>query len=97
MKPPTIFTERKPTSRLESNNPSLHRTQGGSLTAPAPRGSTTPFLDVFGMSLEDFYASLAQYPAVTSGEDWFEEDVIDASVVMPNKGLTLAGILQSAN
>lgn len=67
------------------------------LTAPAPRGSTTPFLDVFGMSLEDFYASLAQYPAVTSGEDWFEGDVIDASVVMPNKGLTLAGILQSAN
>jgi hypothetical protein len=49
------------------------------------------------MSLEDFYASLAQYPAVTSGEDWFEGDVIDASVVMPNKGLTLAGILQSAN
>ena len=67
------------------------------LKAPAPRFSETPFLDVFGMSLEDFYASLAQYPAVASGEDWFEGDVIDASVVMPSKGLTLEEILQPAN
>jgi len=67
------------------------------LKAPAPRGSETPFLDVFGMSLEDFYASLAQYPAVASGEDWFEGDVIDASVVMPSKGLTLEDILSSSD
>lgn len=67
------------------------------LKAPAPSGSETPFLDVFGMSLEDFYASLAQYPAVASSEDWFEGDVIDASVVMPSKGLTLEEILQPAN
>ena len=64
------------------------------LKAPAPRGSETPFLDVFGMSLEDFYASLAQYPAVASGEDWFEGTVVDASAVMPSKGLTLGEILQ---
>ena len=67
------------------------------LKAPAPRGSETPFLDVFGMSLEDFYALLAQYPAVASGEDWFEGTVVDASAVMPSKGLTLEGILQPAN
>ena len=67
------------------------------LKAGAPRNSETPFLDVFGMSLEDFYASLAQYPAVASGEDWLEGDVIDASVVMPSKGLTLEEILQPAN
>jgi len=67
------------------------------LKAPAPRNSETPFLDVFGMSLEEFYASLAQYPTVASGEDWFEGDVIDASAVMPSKGLTLEGILQPAN
>ena len=48
------------------------------------------------MSLEDFYASLAQYPAVASGEDWFDGEVIDASVVMPSKGLTLEEILQTA-
>ena len=66
------------------------------LKAPAPRGSETPFLDVFGMSLEDFYASLAQYPAVESGEDWFEGTEVDASVVMPSKGLTLEEILQPA-
>ena len=30
-RPPT-FTQRRPTSRLESNEPSLHRTQGGSVT-----------------------------------------------------------------
>ena len=28
------------------------------------------------MSLEDFYASLAQFSAAESGEDWFEGDVI---------------------
>ena len=67
------------------------------LKAGAPRNSETPFLDVFGMSLEDFYASLAQYPAVASGEDWLEGDVIDVSVVMPSKGLTLEEILQPAN
>lgn len=66
------------------------------LKAPAPSGSETPFLDVFGMSLEEFYTSLAQYPTVASGEDWFEGDVIDASVVMPSKGLTLEEILQPA-
>ena len=48
------------------------------------------------MSLEDFYASLAQFSAAESGEDWFEGDVIDASVVMPSKGLTLEEILQPA-
>jgi hypothetical protein len=67
------------------------------LKAGAPRNSETPFLDVFGMSLEDFYASLAQYPAVASGEDWFEGTVVDASAVMPSQGLTLEGILQPAN
>ena len=67
------------------------------LKAPAPRGSETPFLDVFGMSLEDFYASLAQYPAVASGEDWFEGTVVDASVIMPSKGLTLKEILSSSD
>ena len=66
------------------------------LTAPAPQGSQTPFQDVFGMSLEEFYTSLAQYPAVASGEDWFEGDVIDASVVMPTTSLSLEEILQSA-
>ncbi|MEJ6493215.1 MAG: hypothetical protein QNM01_01175 [Actinomycetes bacterium] len=66
------------------------------LTAPASRGSDTPFLDAFGMSLEDFYASLDQYPAVESGEDWFEGTVVDASVVMPSKGLTLEEIMQPA-
>ena len=66
------------------------------LTSPDPRGSETPFLDVFGMSLEEFYASLAQYPAVESGEDWFEGTEVDASVVMPSKGLSLEEILQPA-
>ena len=49
------------------------------------------------MSLEDVYASLAQFPAAESGEDWFEGDVIDASVVMPSKGLTLKDILSSSD
>ena len=66
------------------------------LTAPAPRGSDTPFQDVFGMSLEEFYVSLAQYPAVSSVEDWFEGDVIDASPVIPSTSLSLDEILQSA-
>ena len=39
------------------------------LTAPAAPGSETPFLDVFGMTREEFYSSLAQYPATESGED----------------------------
>lgn len=66
------------------------------LTAPAPQGSDTPFQDVFAMSLEEFYVSLARYPAVASGEDWFEGDVIDASAVMPSTGLSLEEILRSA-
>jgi len=66
------------------------------LTSPDPRGSETPFMDVFGMTLEDFYTSLAQYPAVQSGQAWFTGNVIDASVVMPSKGLTLEEILQPA-
>ena len=66
------------------------------LTASASSGSGTPFLDVFGMSLEDFYTSLAQYPAIASTEDWFEGTVIDASGVMPSKSLTLDEILQPA-
>ena len=67
------------------------------LKAPAPRGSETPFLDVFEMSLEEFYTSLAQYPAVESVDDSFEGDVIDASVVMPSQGLTLEDILSSSD
>ena len=49
------------------------------------------------MSLEDFYASLAQFSEAESGEDWFEGDVIDALVVMPSKGLTLEEILSSSD
>ena len=79
----------------------LQKTQGVSeaqafsliLTAPAKPNSATPFLDVFGMTSEDFYTSLNQYPAVDSDEDWFEGDVVDASDVMPSKDLTLAKIL----
>lgn len=67
------------------------------LKAPALRGSETPFLDVFGMSLEEFYTSLARYPAVAGGEDWSEVNVIDASVVIPSGSLTLEEILQPAN
>jgi len=48
------------------------------------------------MTVEDFYNSLAQYSAVESGEDWFEGTVLDASVVMPSKDLTLTAILQPA-
>ena len=66
------------------------------LTAPATQGSDKPFQDVFGMSLEEFYVSLAQYPAVSSVEDWFEGDVIDASPVIPSSSLSLDEILQSA-
>ena len=66
------------------------------MTASASSGSDTPFLDVFGMSLEDFYTSLAQYRAKESADDWFEGTVIDASVVMPSKSLTLDEILQPA-
>ena len=67
------------------------------LTAPAQRKSGTPFQNVFGMSAEDFYATLDQYRAVESGEDWFEGTVVDASSVMPSQDLTLAGILQSSD
>jgi hypothetical protein len=66
------------------------------LTAPAQPGSGTPFLDVFGMTVEDFYTSLGQYPAIASGEDWFEGDVVDASTVMPSQDLTLTEILLSS-
>lgn len=64
------------------------------LNPPAKPDSETPFLDVFGITLEAFYASLAQYPAIESGEDWFEGTVLDASAVMPSKDLTLTAILQ---
>jgi hypothetical protein len=64
------------------------------LSAPAKPSSATPFLDVFGMTSEDFYTSLNQYPAVESGENWFEGDVVDASDVMPSRDLTLAEILE---
>lgn len=64
------------------------------LNPPAKPDSETPFLDVFGVSLDAFYTSLAQYPAVESGEDWFEGTVVEASVVMPSKDLTLTAILQ---
>ena len=64
------------------------------LTAPAAPESETPFLDVFGMTREEFYSSLAQYPAMESGEDWFEGDVVDASDVMPSNDLTLERILE---
>jgi hypothetical protein len=66
------------------------------LTAAGMRYSATAFQDVFGMTAEDFYNSLAQYSAVESGEDWFEGTVLDASVVMPSKDLTLTAILQPA-
>ena len=64
------------------------------LNPPAKPDSETAFFDVFGISLKDFYTSLAQYPAVESGEDWFEGKVVKASVVMPSKDLTLTAILQ---
>ena len=64
------------------------------LNPPAKPDSETAFLDVFGISLDAFYTSLAQYPAVESGEDWFEGTVVKASVVMPSKDLTLTAILQ---
>jgi hypothetical protein len=64
------------------------------LNPPAKPDSETPFLDVFGITLEAFYASLAQYPAIESGEDWFEGTMLDASAVMPSKDLTLTAILQ---
>ena len=66
------------------------------LTAAGMRYSATAFQEVFGMTAEDFYISLAQYSAVESGEDWFEGTVLDASVVMPSKDLTLTAILQPA-
>jgi hypothetical protein len=66
------------------------------LRAPAPRDSETPFQDVFGMSLEEVYTSLAKYPVVASNEDWFEGNVIEAPEVMPSKGLSLDEILQAA-
>ena len=66
------------------------------LNPPAKPDSETPFPDVFGIMLEAFYTYLAQYPAVESGEDWFEGTVVDASVVMPSKGLALEEILQPA-
>lgn len=65
------------------------------LSPPAKPDTKTPFFDVFGITLEDFYSSLAKYPAVESGETWFEGKVIKASVVMPSKDLTLTTILQS--
>lgn len=55
----------------------------------------TPSLDVFSVTREAFYASLVQYPAVESGEDWFEGTVLDASVVMPSGDLTITAILPS--
>jgi len=67
------------------------------LKAPAPRNSETPFLDVFGMSLEEFYPSLAKYPAVASNQDWFEGEVIEAPELMPSRGLKLDELLQSAD
>lgn len=63
------------------------------LNPPAKPDSETAFLDVFGISLDAFYTSLAQYPAVESGEDWFEGTVVKASAVMPSKDLTLTAIL----
>jgi len=66
------------------------------LNPPAKPDSETPFLDVFGITLEAFYTSLAQYPAVESGQDWFEGKVVKASAVMPSKDLTLTAILQPA-
>ncbi len=66
------------------------------LNPPAKPDSETPFPDVFGIMLQAFYTYLAQYPAVESGEDWFEGTVLDASVVMPSKDLTLTAILQPA-
>ena len=66
------------------------------LRAPASSNSENPFLDVFGMSLEEFYPSLAKYPAAASDQDWFEGDVVDASSVMPSKGLALRQILESS-
>jgi len=67
------------------------------LTAADMRYSATAFQEVFGMSLDDFYISLAQYPAMESGEDWFEGTVVDASGIMPSKDLTLGEILQSSD
>ncbi len=67
------------------------------LKASAPRNSETPFLDVFGMSLEEFYPSLAKYPAVASNQDWFEGEVIEAPELMPSRGLKLDELLQSAD
>jgi len=66
------------------------------LNPPAKPDSETPFLDVFGIMLEAFYNSLAQYSAAEIDDDWFEGTVVDASVVMPSKGLTLEEILQPA-
>ena len=63
------------------------------LNPPAKPDSETAFLDVFGISLDAFYTSLTQYPAVESGEDWFEGTVVKASAVMPSKDLTLTAIL----
>jgi len=66
------------------------------LNPPAKPDSETPLLDVFGITLEAFSTSLAQYPAVESGQDWFEGKVVKASAVMPSKDLTLTAILQPA-
>ena len=45
------------------------------------------------MSPEEFYATLDQYPTITSDQDWFEGDVLDVPSLMPSKDLTFTDVL----
>jgi hypothetical protein len=50
------------------------------------------FVNTFNMTVEEFYQSLRQYPAVESTQDWISHRVVDATPVLPSKTLTLNSI-----
>ena len=54
------------------------------------------FAETFSMSPEEFYATLDQYPTITSDQDWFEGDVLDVPSLMPSKDLTFTDVLSAS-
>ena len=50
------------------------------------------FANVFGVTVNDFYATLEKYPSTPSPEPWVEVDVVDGAQVMPSEGITLESI-----
>ena len=50
------------------------------------------FANVFGVTVNDFYATLEKYPSMPSPEPWVEVDVVDGAQVMPSEGITLESI-----